>query len=176
MSFPLCGEASAASTFDIPALKMNVLDFPFISVWHPSNTSAPFHFFFRECICTQHVYVFLLSFFSVEKSLPQLISKFLVDWNLETQRIPSVWPANLSSWIGSLHTKFSPRQFFSGDIHPFKSHVIETKDENMHKLLFSFLSSVPVREEGSQVGEFSFIRVLQFYLSSFSPNNSCENV
>lgn len=56
MSFPLCGEASAASTFDIPALKMNVLGFPFISVWHISNISAPFHFFqgvplYTACVC-----------------------------------------------------------------------------------------------------------------------------
>lgn len=174
MSFPLCGEASAVSTFDIPALKMNVFDFLFIWVWHLSNISA--QFLFRECLCTQHMYGFLPSFWSMEKSLAQLIPKLSLKWNLETQRILSVWPANLTFWIQSFRTKFLPRQFFSGDIHPFKSHIIESKDENMHKLLFSFLSSVSVREEGSQFGEFSFIRVLWFYLSSFSPNNSCENV
>lgn len=94
-----------------PVLEMNVLDFPFISVWHLSNISAPFHFFFffREWLCTQHVYVFLLPFSSVEKSLAQLIPKLPLNWNLETQIIPSVWPENLTSWIGSFHTNFSPR-------------------------------------------------------------------
>lgn len=58
MSFSLCGEAPAASTFDIPVLEMNVLDFPFISAWHLSNISAPFHLFFFQgvtlytaCVC-----------------------------------------------------------------------------------------------------------------------------
>lgn len=56
MSFPLCGEDLAASTFDLPALKMNAFDFPFTSVWHLSNTSAQFHFFqgvplYTACVC-----------------------------------------------------------------------------------------------------------------------------
>lgn len=56
MSFPLCGEALAAITFDIPPLKMNVFDFPFTSVWHLSNISAQFHFFqgmplYTACVC-----------------------------------------------------------------------------------------------------------------------------
>lgn len=55
--FPLCGEDLAARTFDIRALKMNVFDFPFTSVWHLSNTSAQFHFSQGVPLYTACVYV-----------------------------------------------------------------------------------------------------------------------
>lgn len=79
------------------------------------------------------------------------------------------------NWV-FLHKVLNKSLFFSDDCRPFKSHLTDSRDGNMQKVLFHFLSSVPVREEGSQVGEFVFVRDLQGYLSSFSPNNTCKHL